>query len=424
MRRGEDSLAILRQDAQAGTGALTDLLAAGRLMGVPVPDDATVRAGLRTIDLVDIAALSADSRVLVSAHRAVSEQLHHLPEQQVRLDDGWNSDSSKVAIGAVIDHQRRAESDLHVLRTLTDATAAAASGIDRLLRTFYLTVARLSAPTAAGVPPAELPQAVLTGRVPLGVAIEDVRSRVELFTAAVDATTRGITGILDILNRSLHGIDDELYPVDQSPTERSVEAARGHTASAQTPSPAQAPPPAGVAAVRGDVTYPQPDTHQPPDGHAPPTPTAPGGALAQTEPAQTEPAQTEPAQTEPAQTEPVRTEPLPEGRERDGADVPFRLGGGTAGHLADGHIADGHIADGHIVDGRSAAPAGSAIAGMSGVTSESQPAQKDSTESTHVVADTRGGRTTPDPDAAPDPDTAPDASPGRSAGDLALAGDQ
>ncbi|MCR5978775.1 hypothetical protein GDN83_13720 [Gordonia jinghuaiqii] len=404
MRRGEDSLTILRQDAQAGTGALTDLLAAGRLMGVPVPDDATVRAGLRTIDLVDIAALSADSRVLVSAHRAVSEQLHHLPEQQVRLDDGWNSDSSKVAIGAVIDHQRRAESDLHVLRTLTDATAAAASGIDRLLRTFYLTVARLSAPTAAGVPPAELPQAVLTGRVPLGVAIEDVRSRVELFTAAVDATTRGITGILDILNRSLHGIDDELYPVDQSPTERSVEAARGHTASAQTPSPAQAPPPAGVAAVRGDLTYPQPDTHQPPDGHAPPTPTAPGGALAQTEP----------AQTEPAQTAPVRTEPLPEGRERDGADVPFRLGGGTAGHLADGHIADG----------RSAAPAGSAIAGMSGVTSESQPAQKGSTESTHVVADTRGGRTAPDPDAAPDPDTAPDASPGRSAGDLALAGDQ
>ncbi|MDJ0455546.1 hypothetical protein QNA20_23755, partial [Gordonia amicalis] len=65
MRRGADSLATLRKDAQDGTGALTELLAVGRLMGGPVPDDVTIRAGLRAVDDYEIAALAADSRVLV-----------------------------------------------------------------------------------------------------------------------------------------------------------------------------------------------------------------------------------------------------------------------------------------------------------------------------------------------------------------------
>ncbi|MEO9328342.1 hypothetical protein [Gordonia aurantiaca] len=212
MRRGGDSLSILRQDAHAGVEAFVELLGAGRLMGLPGPAEETIRAGLRTVDSFDIAALSADSRALVAAHRAVSGQLHHLPEQRVRLDDGWHSGSAALAIDAVIDHQRRAESDLYVLHKLADATSAAASGIDRLLRSFYLAVSRLGTPIVADTPPAELPEAVLSGRVPPGVVAEDLRSRVELLTTCVEATVRGIGGILAILNRSLDGIDHEEYP--------------------------------------------------------------------------------------------------------------------------------------------------------------------------------------------------------------------
>lgn len=118
------------------------------------------------------------------------------------------------AVVAVINHQRRAESDLDVLRTLTDATAAAASGIDRLLRTFLLAVARAGEPTVAGGPIAELPGAVLAGRVPIHVVIADIQARVALFTVGADAVVGGIGAILQILNRSTAGLDTEPYPAD------------------------------------------------------------------------------------------------------------------------------------------------------------------------------------------------------------------
>lgn len=327
MRRGEDSLTALRKDAQDGAGALTELLAAARLMGVPVPADDTIRAGLRAVDAFDIAALAADSRVLVSAHRAVSDQLHHLPEQRVRLDDGWHGESASLAIDAVVDHQRRAESDLYLLHTITDATAAAASGIDRLLRTFYLALARLSAPTAAGTPPAELPQAVLSGRVPPDVAVADIRSRTELFTTSVDATLGGIAGILDILNRSLDGIDDDPYPVEP--------------ATRPGPAPAEPPPP---------------------------------------------PVETVRAVRESAE------------QEADEEDVPFRLSGSSTAETPVAQSVPG--AEPAAAEGRPAAGPGGGVP---------TPA--------HVVADTRGGRTSP-------ADAEPQSSPERSAGDLALAGDQ
>ncbi|ASR02490.1 hypothetical protein [Gordonia rubripertincta] len=344
MRRSEDSLTALRADAQDGAAALTELLAAGRLMGVPVPDDASVRAGLRAVNDFDVTALSSDSRVLVSAHRAVAEQLHHLPEQRVRLD-GWLGRSASPAIDAAVDHQRRAESDLYVLRTITDATSAAASGIDRLLRTFYLSVARLSAPSAAGTPPAELPQAVVTGRVPLDVAVEDIRSRVELFTTSVDATLRGIAGILDILNRSLDGIDDDPYPVE---------------------------------------------TGEPPDGDF----VTPPGA----QPVESVRPQPVPAEPPTAPTETVRAA-RESGEQPEEQDIPFRLSGGPVVKPEVAHAVPGMEAAG-AVEGRPASGPGGG-----------------SPTPTHVVADTRDGGTPP---AGP----ATDATPERSAGDLALAGDQ
>ncbi|MCZ0912346.1 hypothetical protein O0V02_07955 [Gordonia amicalis] len=337
MRRGADSLATLRKDAQDGTGALTELLAVGRLMGVPVPDDVTIRAGLRAVDDFDIAALAADSRVLVSAHRAVSDQLHHLPEQRVRLDDGWHGESASFVIETVVDHQRRAESDLYLLHTITDATSAAASGIDRLLRSFYLALARLSAPNAAGTPPAELPQAVLSGRVPLDVAVGDIRSRVALFTTSVDATLRGIAGILDILNRSLDGIDDDPYPVEPEPVE----------------------PETRPVARAAEPARPQPAPSEPP---LPPTETV-----------------------------------LPV-RESDEGDIPFRLSGSSA--------AEPEVAQ--------------RVPGAEPAAFESRPAAGPGPQTptpTHIVADTRSGRTSPAAGGASSP-------PERSTGDLALAGDQ
>lgn len=390
MRRDQDSLTVLRQDARTGVESLIDVVAAGRLMGVAAPTADALRHGLGAIDRFDVAALSADSRALVAAHRTVSEQLHHLPEQQVRLDDGWNSDSAVVAIGAVIDHQRRAESDLHMLRTLTDATSAAASGIDRLLRTFYLTVARLSVPSVAGVAPAELPQAVLTGRVPAGVVIEDIRSRVEMFTTAADATARGIAGILDILNRSLDGIDDEAYPTDArsaTPEPPPVESARsavappahtggtGHTTTGAAPDPAL-PDPAPSDPVPPRSWLAESTTeHLPAEAGA----AAPGGSA-------------RPETSQPPA--PVETVGSTRGSEDD-VDVPFRLRGLAGAPPESDQAASGHPAS--VEPGRDGA-------------------HRQSTAPARAVADT--ARTPPGAD--PNPSGPPD----RSSGDLALAGDQ
>jgi len=212
VRESRDSLAALRADSRAGVHQLLEFAAIGRTLGVSVPSDADIHARLATADRFDIAALSADSRRLLAAHRAVSEHLHRLPEQQIRLDRGWHGSTANDAIVAVINHQRQAESDLHVLRTLSDATSAAAAGIDRLLRTFLLTIARVAEPTIAGCPVADLPGAVLTGRVPLDLVVADIASRFQLFTTAADAASRGVVQILELLNKATAGLDDESYP--------------------------------------------------------------------------------------------------------------------------------------------------------------------------------------------------------------------
>ncbi|WP_044506350.1 hypothetical protein [Gordonia sp. KTR9] len=386
MRRGTDSLSVLRSDARGGVETLIELVSAGRLMGVGAPDDATIRNGLRVVDAFDIAALSADSHALESAHRAVSEQLHHLPEQQVRLDDGWNSESATVAIATVIDHQRRAESDLHILRTLTDATSAAASGIDRLLRTFYLTLARLSAPTAAGVPPAELPQAVLTGRVPIGVAVEDISSRLALFSTSLETTTRGIAGILDLLNRSVDGIDDEAYPVEAEMADDRPVAPPDRPAMATSVEIGAAPTPVTRTWLAESTT----DDRPPEIGAA--TASAVTGSSV-TGSSVTEPAGSAPP---PDPVEAARVDREPD----DGIDIPFRLGG-TEGHDAP---ATPPTVGPASADG---------VTGASAVTTGTEEREADST-----------GPASSGPASAPDSGTSSDAPSDRSSGDLALAGDQ
>ena len=383
MRRGVDSLSTLRQDAHAGVAELIEFLGAGRLMGLAGPEDATIRTGLQMVDAFDIAALSADARTLVAAHRAVSDQLHHLPEQRVRLDDGWRSAAATRAVDAVMGHQRRAESDLYVLHTLTDATAAAASGIDRLMRSFYLAVARLGTPIAAETPPAELPEAVLGGRVPLGVVAEDLRSRVELFTSCVDATVRGITGILEILNRSLDGIDAEPYPGGEGVT-GSTESA----GSTENTVPRSVPVgPADLAAVDSVV------------GEA-------ASAVAVPVPGE---------------------EPVPVGGEPGrGEDVPFQLGGAVGTHGDDAVTAP----DAGVPQDVPAHPeSGGADPGSGALESGGPDRERPDPERAE------SGR--PDPE-RPDPEisgpdgpqpvsssaTDPSPEPERSAGDLALAGDQ
>ncbi|MGV9824394.1 hypothetical protein [Gordonia sp. NPDC003429] len=206
MSRSADSLPALRVRALQGVDALVELLGVGRSLGLVVPDDEQIRAPLRRIGDFDVNGLSADSHRLAAVHRAVSDQLHRLPEQQVRLDDGWSSASGAAAVGIIIEHQRRAESDLDVLRTLSEATGAAASGIDRILRTWYLAVARCSAPVVAGVPVVELPGAILVGKVTLPVVAADIGSRVTLLQSTAEITLRSVDLILDTLNRATEGL--------------------------------------------------------------------------------------------------------------------------------------------------------------------------------------------------------------------------
>ncbi len=167
MTRPGDSLGALRDQAVAGVEDLVDVLALSATLGGDPTDPDLVHRPFRRVGGFDVAALAADAHRLAAAQHAVADHLHRLPEQQVRLGRGWTGDTGMRAVAAVIEHQRRAESDLHGLRTLAEATGAASSGIDQLLRTWYLTVARLSAPLVAGVPIAEVPEAIVTGRVPL-----------------------------------------------------------------------------------------------------------------------------------------------------------------------------------------------------------------------------------------------------------------
>lgn len=212
MTRPGDSLGALRDQAVAGVEDLVDVLALSATLGGDPTDPDLVHRPFRRVGGFDVAALAADAHRLAAAQHAVADHLHRLPEQQVRLGRGWTGDTGMRAVAAVIEHQRRAESDLHGLRTLAEATGAASSGIDQLLRTWYLTVARLSAPLVAGVPIAEVPEAIVTGRVPLPVVVEDIASRARLYFTTAEATVRGIDDILDQLNRVTETMDLEPYP--------------------------------------------------------------------------------------------------------------------------------------------------------------------------------------------------------------------
>lgn len=206
------SLPVLREQAIASVDDLISLMGAGRSLGVDVPADDELREPLARIGQFDVTALADDAHRLAAAHRAVADQLHWLPEQQIRLDDGWSGASGDATTALLVAHQRRAESDLGVLRTVSESTSSAASGIDRLLRTWYVTVARCSCPIIAGVPIAELPAAVLTGTVPLSLVAADIASRVRLFLDTADTTVRTLDEILHTLNRATEGLDVETYP--------------------------------------------------------------------------------------------------------------------------------------------------------------------------------------------------------------------
>lgn len=211
MSRPVDSLATLRDQAVAGVESLVDLIGLGVTLGAPVPPAHAVRRPFEQVGGCDIPVFLADSHRLAAAYGAVAEHLHHLPEQQVRLDQGWRSAAGTVMIAAVVDHQRRAEADLHILRQLSEATSAAASGIDGLLRTWYLTVARLSQPLIGGVPIPEVPAAILTGTVPVGIVIDDITSRCQMYLRSAHATVTGIDDILTTLNRATDDLDTEPY---------------------------------------------------------------------------------------------------------------------------------------------------------------------------------------------------------------------
>ena len=207
-----DSLPVLREQAVASVDDLISLMGVGRSLGIDVPADDELREPLTRIGQFDVTALADDAHRLAAAHRAVADQLHWLPEQQIRLDDGWSGASGDATTALLVAHQRRAESDLGVLRTVSESTSSAASGIDRLLRTWYVTVARCSCPIIAGVPIAELPAAVLTGTVPLSLVAADIASRVNLFLDTADTTVRTLDEILHTLNRATEGLDVETYP--------------------------------------------------------------------------------------------------------------------------------------------------------------------------------------------------------------------
>ncbi|MEE3848898.1 hypothetical protein VZC37_01035 [Gordonia sp. LSe1-13] len=277
MSRSPDSLPALRDHAVAGLEDLVDLLTLGAALGMTMasPDDA--RRPFHRVGSFDPAGLAADSRRLSVAYRAVADQLHRLPEQQVRIGRGWVGDTGSGAVCAVIEHQRRAEADLHVLRTLAEATAAASAGIDQLLRTWYLTVARLSAPLVAGIPVTEVPAAVATGRLPLGVVAEDISSRVTLYFTSADATVRGIDAILDHLNRATEDMDVQPYPsrsrvapsVRARPPESAEVGASVHPAdeagSSQAAPPQTAPPQTAPRVSPGPAATPSMPSSDAPD---------------------------------------------------------------------------------------------------------------------------------------------------------------
>ncbi|MFT4127172.1 MAG: hypothetical protein QM662_13220 [Gordonia sp. (in: high G+C Gram-positive bacteria)] len=317
MSRGSDSLVALRDRAITGVEDLIAVLVVGRTLGIALPSDDDIRRPLRQVAHLDVGGLAADARRLGAVHRAVADQLHRLPEQQVRLDQGWSSGAGAAALLRVIDHQRRAETDLHALRSVAEAAQAAAAGVDQILRTWYLTVTRLSTPLVAGVPAGELGDSVLTGRIPHHLVAADLTARVDLLQRSATITHTGISSILTALVGTADGWETTVpdrpdRPRTTPPAPADLPRA---AAPAATPAGAGASPggPAGddlpltlaaIPVTEGTVTPSAPDSAAPPPpsapdsaappppvadrpmpGSSPPDPTPPGGQSASPQPA-------------------------------------------------------------------------------------------------------------------------------------------
>lgn len=214
MTERTNSLAALRYQATAGIDDLMAILRLAARLGITTADPSEVQPPFLKVGSFDVTGFAADSHRLNAAYRSVAEHLHRMPEQQIRLDRGWTGETGVRAVGAVVEHQRRAESDLHTLRTLADATGAASSGIDQLLRTWYVTVVRLTAPLIAGVPIAAVPEAIATGQVPMRIVSDDITARARLYFSSAKTTVAGIDEILEQLTRATDGMDVEPYPTD------------------------------------------------------------------------------------------------------------------------------------------------------------------------------------------------------------------
>ncbi|MFW0796130.1 hypothetical protein AAFP30_20120 [Gordonia sp. CPCC 205515] len=321
MTARSNSLAALRDQATSGIDELIAILHLGARLGVATADPAAIEPPFRKVGAFDATGFAADSRRLTAAYRAVAEHLHRLPEQQIRLDRGWTGATGEQAVSAVVEHQRRAESDLHTLRTLSEATGAASSGIDQLLRTWYVTVVRLTAPLVAGVPIEAVPEAIATGQIPLRIVGEDITARTRLYFTSAKTTIDGIDEILEQLTRATDGMDVEPYPTDLRPRPGATAAPddpqppNPQPPNPQPPNPQPPDPPhSDLMAATGRVT----PTERPLDADAAPTTPniAPAGAI-------TEPTPDAGAATATPTPDAVDNAPTDVGRD---LDVPLRLG--------------------------------------------------------------------------------------------------
>lgn len=358
-----DGLSALRAHAIASSEDLISLLDVARTLGLDVPSNEEIRDPLARLGDFDVAGLSDDAHRVTIAHRAVAEQLHRLPEQQIRLDDSWSGRSGRAAMAQVVAHQRRAEAELGVLRTLSEATVAASSGIDRLLRTWYLTVARCASPFVSGVPLPDLPSAVLAGRVPLPLVAADVASRISLFRETAETTMTSVMEILHALNRATEDLDSH---------DRDGRSAFGTHSS---PSPSSPSP-----SSRSDLSHVERQWTSSVEPDASPPPTSSGTAQPANPPTHGTDGSPSPPET---------------GRSEEGVDVPF-----TLSHEA-------------TEGGGEQSPAGDEAAGAERqVPLPAQPAPP-----AQIAPEPAPGPGPPSPESA-----APD--PGRAESDLALAGDQ
>ncbi len=103
-----------------------------------------------------------------------------------------------------------------------------------MLRTWYLTVARLSVPLAAGVPIGEVPGALASGRLRVDLVVDDIVSRVGLYFTTAEATITGIDEIVEHLDRATEDLAADAYPGDTDQPSGAVSVARASVPNAPT----------------------------------------------------------------------------------------------------------------------------------------------------------------------------------------------